>query len=120
MIRVFPFTHARYRMATQNYFFCSSASSSMHKMEITLLTLCCFIVYLERAESTLISKSVIEQCISGDVSEPQTKNGETCSKKFVVSMTIRSDQVKFIIIDNSESLFIGLLLHFSKHLLGRN
>lgn len=48
---------------------------------------------LKHVHCSLISQSVIEQCISGDPSEPKAKTGQTCSKKFVVSMTLGSGQV---------------------------
>lgn len=51
------------------------------------------ILLIELVECTLISKSILERCTDGP-SEPKGGNGKTCAKKFVVSITLRSDQVR--------------------------
>ena len=52
------------------------------------------ILDLRQAESSLISQSVVQDCQEvGDPLEPQASNGQPCSKKFVISMTLRSGQV---------------------------
>lgn len=52
------------------------------------------ILLVELVDCTLISKSILERCITGSASEPKGGNGKTCSKKFVVSVTLKSGQVR--------------------------
>lgn len=86
-----------YRIATTNF-------SEMIVLTAILL-ICCGIW---PAESTLISQSVLQRCIVGDSSEPQAKDGHTCAKKFVVSMTLRGGQVGFV--DNNYTVMAFMIL----------
>ena len=45
-------------------------------------------------EGGLISQSSIQSCDWGDSNEPTTKGGGGCKEKFVVSMTLKSGQVR--------------------------
>ena len=48
---------------------------------------------IDLLECGLISKSIIEHCTK-DASEPKAKTGKPCSRKFVVSVTLKSGQVR--------------------------
>ena len=57
---------------------------------VCLLTL----MILQDSQCGLISQSAIQSCQWGDDSEPAGTNGTTCKEKMVVSMTLKSGQVK--------------------------
>ena len=42
----------------------------------------------------IISKSALVRCDGGDESEPSSGDGQTCSKKMVVSMVLKGGQVR--------------------------
>lgn len=70
--------------------------TSVHHEMIWLKILWVFIA-IESGESGLISQSSIQTCDWGDSNEPTTKDGGSCKEKFVVSMTLKSGQVRLII-----------------------
>lgn len=65
-------------------------------IKMKILILISVIYCIEVADCTLISQSIIEECIKGDSSEPATGSGTTCGKKIVVSVTLRSGQVELL------------------------
>ena len=44
--------------------------------------------------AAIISQSSLAQCDLGDESEPSSGDGQTCSKKMVVSMVLKGGQVR--------------------------
>ena len=44
--------------------------------------------------AAIISQSSLARCDVGDESEPSSGNGQTCSKKMVVSMVLKGGQVR--------------------------
>lgn len=59
-----------------------------------LLLFISFLVFFKALESGLISQSSIQSCDWGDSNEPTAKDGGGCKEKFVVSMTLKSGQVR--------------------------
>ena len=70
----------------------------MDVLSFVLATVCLLTsVLLRDTQCGLISQSTIQSCQWGDDSEPAGINGTTCKEKMVVSMTLKSAQVKITI-----------------------
>lgn len=85
-----------------------SLNGSGIKMKILILISVIYCIGV--ADCTLISQSIIEECILDDSSEPSTDYGTTCGKKIVVSVTLRSGQVKFVLLQIVHCILSTILI----------
>ena len=70
------------------------ATACIHRMMKLCLVFLFLCLVLEAVQSALISQSAISQCNHGDESEPSSDGGKPCETKFLVSVALKSGQVK--------------------------
>lgn len=73
-----------------------ASTLAMMELELHWILLIILLACMQRCSASLISSSEIQSCSRTSIhSEPMFPGGESCSKKFVVSLAVQSGQVSY-------------------------